>query len=264
VFAEPRNGAAFVEWDPTTGTFDGFRVTASPGGKTAVTNAQSVTVTGLTNGTKYTFTVKTMSKGATSAPSAPSPAITVGAPGKFRGNLHAGDEKMELICDSGGQLSNGSAITEMKMLWKDTGAVYSLPVDGCDVILKNLVNGKSYFAEITLKNARGTSPVKTQSGVPRDSFIDTVTPSTGATVARGGTQRVGYFSPYALPSDRLKIELLKTGVLRSTVITTSATRDGYNWLVPARMETGQYRLRVTNLDTVESDTTATGGTFTVT
>jgi hypothetical protein len=56
-------------------------VTASPGGKTASGPGSPVFVSGLTNGTSYTFTVTATSTGGTSAPSGPSAAVVpVAAP----------------------------------------------------------------------------------------------------------------------------------------------------------------------------------------
>jgi hypothetical protein len=64
-----------------------YQVTSSPGDKSCLTSALTCTVTGLTNGTTYTFSVKALSGagwGETSAPSnavtpvaAPKPSITI-------------------------------------------------------------------------------------------------------------------------------------------------------------------------------------------
>jgi hypothetical protein len=64
-----------------------YQVTSSPGGHTCLTSALTCTVTGLTNGATYTFSVKALSGagwGKTSAPSnavtpvaAPKPSITI-------------------------------------------------------------------------------------------------------------------------------------------------------------------------------------------
>ncbi|WP_433046989.1 fibronectin type III domain-containing protein [Dactylosporangium sp. CS-033363] len=81
VTASPGNGAATVTWDmpaSTGGGLDVFTVTASPGGAVCTTSGLSCTVTGLTNGQPYTFTVVAHGSGATgSSPSSdPSSAVT--------------------------------------------------------------------------------------------------------------------------------------------------------------------------------------------
>ena len=77
VRAVPGNASALVTWSPPTssGTFTvtGYRVTSTPGGLGCMTSGLSCAVTGLTNGTTYTFTVSADSAigwGATSVPSA--------------------------------------------------------------------------------------------------------------------------------------------------------------------------------------------------
>jgi predicted outer membrane repeat protein len=66
-FAAPSNGGS-----PITG----YTVTASPGGATATGAASPITVTGLTNGTAYTFTVTAANSAGTGAPSAASNSVT--------------------------------------------------------------------------------------------------------------------------------------------------------------------------------------------
>jgi hypothetical protein len=57
--AVPGNGSVAVSWTPPSGTVTSYNVTASPGGRTCSTNGVTThcTVTGLTNGTPYRFTV---------------------------------------------------------------------------------------------------------------------------------------------------------------------------------------------------------------
>lgn len=81
VSALPSERSASVSWarpvsdggSPITG----FTVTASPGGQTcSTTGVLTCTITGLTNGTAYTFTVTATNSAGTSLPSAPSAPVT--------------------------------------------------------------------------------------------------------------------------------------------------------------------------------------------
>ena len=61
-------------------TITGYTVTASPGGITASGTASPITVAGLANGTKYTFTVTATSNAGTGKPSSSSNAVTLAVP----------------------------------------------------------------------------------------------------------------------------------------------------------------------------------------
>jgi hypothetical protein len=91
VTAAAADASAAVTWTAPTapGSYPvtTYQVTSAPGGHTCLTSTLTCTVTGLTNGTTYTFTVKALSGagwGETSAPSnavtpvaAPKPSITI-------------------------------------------------------------------------------------------------------------------------------------------------------------------------------------------
>ncbi|MHB8299944.1 MAG: glycoside hydrolase domain-containing protein [Dermatophilaceae bacterium] len=88
VSATGGNTQAAISWSAASANgspVTGYTVTASPGGASANTNgATTATVmSGLTNGTSYTFTVTATNAAGTSPPSAPSNAVTPSAPSKL-------------------------------------------------------------------------------------------------------------------------------------------------------------------------------------
>jgi len=78
------DGSATVTWQPPTyfGTYPitSYTATSTPGGKICTTTGLTCTVTGLANGTSYTFTVTATSPAGTGAASAPSNAVTPTSP----------------------------------------------------------------------------------------------------------------------------------------------------------------------------------------
>lgn len=80
VVAIPGNGEVRVQWQPPadagTTPISNYAVTATPGGQQCSSAATQCTVTGLTNGTPYTFVVVATNADGPGAASAPSAAVT--------------------------------------------------------------------------------------------------------------------------------------------------------------------------------------------
>jgi Tol biopolymer transport system component len=83
VSATPGDGRAIVRFQPPSsdgGTaITSYTATSSPGGKTATGSSSPLVVTGLTNGTSYSFMVTATNAVGSGSPSAPSNAVTPGA-----------------------------------------------------------------------------------------------------------------------------------------------------------------------------------------
>ena len=91
----PGNGSVALSWTPVTGQqVTSYEVTASPGGMTctATVPANSCTVTGLINGTQYTFTATSTNRYGAGGPSAASAPVTPGTVPSSPTGVTAGGE----------------------------------------------------------------------------------------------------------------------------------------------------------------------------
>ena len=82
ITSTPGNGSALVAWESPVSTggasITGYEVESTPAGGTCLVAApvRTCTITGLSNGTAYTFTVRARNSAGVSAPSAPSRTVT--------------------------------------------------------------------------------------------------------------------------------------------------------------------------------------------
>jgi sugar lactone lactonase YvrE len=160
--ASPGDGEATVAWEkPASGgsPITGYTVTSSPGGFTAPAGPAdtSAVVTGLQNGTAYTFTVTATNAAGTSSPSAPSAAVTPaqvpGAPAI--GSATAGFERATVTWSA--PASDGGSPLVSYTLTSNPGAVTAeADPDATAATIFGLVNGTSYTFTVTAQNAVGT------------------------------------------------------------------------------------------------------------
>ncbi|TPW74241.1 Ig-like domain repeat protein [Schumannella soli] len=135
----------------------GYTVTASPGGVTAACAGSPCVVTGLVNGTDYTFQVHATNANGDSAESAASAAVTPstlpGAP--TIGTATAGDASASVTFTAPAD-NGGAAVTQYTVTSAPGGLTGSCAQSPCTVT--GLTNGASYVFTVTATNLRGNSP----------------------------------------------------------------------------------------------------------
>ncbi|MGW2788078.1 fibronectin type III domain-containing protein [Streptomyces populi] len=177
VTASASNQRAVVSWNPSVNNgaaVTGYTVTAQPGGATAATSgATSAAVTGLDNGTSYTFTVTatnrvgTSSASTASTPVTPTPQVP-GAPGEV--SASPGDAQASLSWTAPSN-DGGSPVTSYTVTANPGGAT-ATTTGATSAIVSGLKNGTAYTFTVIATNAAGisvaSSPSKavTPRGVP--------------------------------------------------------------------------------------------------
>jgi len=114
VTATPGTDQASVSWTAPEDSVDSYTVTASPGGATCTTTSTSgCTVTGLTAGTQYTFTVTSTAGGVTGPASLPSnPVLVTGASPGTGQQTGVGAESTSYFIDVGTGNGTVYAVTD--------------------------------------------------------------------------------------------------------------------------------------------------------
>lgn len=138
----------------------GYTVTASPGNITATGTTSPIEVTGLTNGTAYTFTVKATNAIGTGPASAPSAAVTPQASAPQAPTIVSvspGNSALTVSFNAGA--TGGSAITSFTATASPGGATATgTAKDGLNALtITGLTNGTNYTIAVTATNAIGTS-----------------------------------------------------------------------------------------------------------
>jgi N-acetylneuraminic acid mutarotase/photosystem II stability/assembly factor-like uncharacterized protein len=193
------NGQASVSFNapPHDGgsAITGYTVTSSPGNITATGTASPITVTGLTNGTAYTFTVVATNAAGNSAASSATynPVIPLTVPGAPTiDSIVAGYRQATVSftpsADNGGSLITGYMVTANPGNINFTGTASPITVT-------NLMNGIFYTFTVIATNAAGNSvasapsssikPLAVYTVLPGSVANVTITPATVQTVGEG-------------------------------------------------------------------------------
>ena len=170
VAASPGNGQATVTWSPPSdsGTFpiDVYIVRTQPDGHTCSTATTTCTVTGLTNGTAYTFTVTASSaagSGPASAASAPVTPRTV--PAAPTGVAAEAANSQATITWSPPTDDGGSPITGYRVTTIPTSSGCTVTATTCTI--DGLTNGQEYVVSVVATNIAGSSAPATATVTPR-------------------------------------------------------------------------------------------------
>jgi hypothetical protein len=176
------DGQVVVSWAAPASTggspITGYTVTATPGGGTCVTTgALSCTVSGLTNGTAYTFTVVATNAVATGAPSAPSSPVTPATvPGVASGVSGVAGDGQVVVSWAAPASTGGSPITGYTVTATPGGASCST-TGALSCTVSGLTNGTGYTFTVTATNAVGTGPgAQSPPITPQATFVP-LTPS---------------------------------------------------------------------------------------
>jgi hypothetical protein len=225
----------------------GYTATSSPGGLTGTGSASPITVTGLTNGTAYTFTVTVTNANGTGQASSTSNSVTplsvpdaptIGTATK--GNAEA-TVTFTAPASNGGSAITGYTATSNPGGLTGTASTSPITVTG-------LINGTVYTFTVTATNALGTGQVSsasnsvTPSTVPDAPTIGTATAGNAqatvtftAPVSNGGSVITGYTvtsSPGGLTGTGTVSPIIVTG-LSNTAYTFIVTATNVNGTSPA-------------------------------
>ncbi len=159
-----------VTWTAPSGTVTKYQVNWSPGGTLTDVTGTSHTISGLTNGTSYTVTVRACNVTACSGeisgsgtPKAPAPAATApGAPTNVEAT--AGPGEIEVTWDA--PTSTGGATITSYIITCNPGG-HTEVVDGSErsVVVTGLEPGTRYTCTVEAENSAGDGPGATSNSV---------------------------------------------------------------------------------------------------
>ena len=225
------NGQATISFTPPTNNggdaVTSYTVTSSPGGLTATGTTSPLTITGLTDGVSYTFTVTATSLLGTSPVSVASmPATPTGVPGAPTGVTATPGNGQATINFTPPANTGGLAITVYKVTSNPgsfTGAASAGPIN-----VTGLTNGVSYTFTVTAANSAGVGPASVASvavtpvgqpgaptGVTATAGVGQATVTFTAPTNNGGAAITGYTvtsSPGGLTATGTTSPIIITGL----------------------------------------------------
>ena len=155
-------GLTFTAPDDNGSSILYYTATASPGSITATGSGTTVTISGLTNGTAYTFTVTATNAIGTGPESLPSdpylPGTVPGAPGNIQAAAGNGQATISFDPPS----SSGGAVISSYIVTASPGGITASGI-GSPITFTGLANGTSYTFTVVAVNSFGQSPSSSES-----------------------------------------------------------------------------------------------------
>ncbi|WP_433053507.1 beta strand repeat-containing protein [Dactylosporangium sp. CS-033363] len=219
----------------------GYTVTSSPGAIVKTCAASPCTVTGLSNGTAYQFTVRATNaigdSAASSASSAVTPASLPGTP--TIGTATAGAGQASVTFTAPGS-DGGSSITGYTVTSNPGGISNTCASSPCTV--SSLVNGTAYTFTVHATNAIGSSGESAASNAVTPSDVPAA-PAVTATALDGGV-RVQFAAPSNEGSAITRYEISTDGGTNWATLPTTVTGATLSGTVTGLTNGTQYGVRV--------------------
>jgi hypothetical protein len=193
-----------------------YTVTSSAGGFTCTTTTSSCTVTGLTTGTSYTFTVAAFNGAGNSPASPPSNAVVPSAPpGAPTGVSAAIASPTSVTVSWTAPTSNGGSAITLYTATSSTGSLTcATATTSCTIT--GLTTGTSYTFSVTATNGVGTSVPSSSSGAVTPAGAPGAPTAVTASVASTTSALVSWTAPAS------------TGGAPITLYTATAAPGGLN------------------------------------
>ena len=245
VTGTPGNGQVSVAWTaPADGgsPITGYEVTASPGGATCTTTTTSCQITGLTNGTAYTFSVVATTAVGDSLPGVSAPVAPRTLPSVPGGPTGAPFSARVVLSWSAPTSDGGAPVTDYVVQYRRTSSPTWLTFpDGIGAAttstVTGLVNGLPYTFRVAATNAAGTTAFTAQSPriVPRSvpappSRLVATSPDRGRVALRwtapydGGSPITDYIIEWRRPGGSWNV--FNDGVRATTTATVTGLPPG--------------------------------------
>lgn len=160
------NQQIIVSWDPPV--FNGgapitaYKVTSNPGNFTATSSTTSATVTGLANGTPYTFTVVATNQNGDGIPSAPSASITPATVPNPPTNVTGVSGNQQVTVSWNAPANNGGSPITGYTVTSNPGSI-SASSSTTTATVTGLTNGTAYTFRVVATNAVGNSGLSSPS-----------------------------------------------------------------------------------------------------